>query len=98
MDEAKALKAYLVFYDEPAEKTHDVGLLLDRVAIIEPVFESWRDMADRLTPLATAYRYPGVKDQVRLADFEEAIDDATTILRQVLNFMRLDFQPPDEDP
>src|SRR5271165_1568650 len=75
----KALKAYLVFWDQRVVKIHDIGLLLDQVMTIEPVFETWRDAADRLTPLATLYRYPGLSDDPLPSEFEEALDDATTI-------------------
>jgi HEPN domain-containing protein len=49
----KSLKAFLVYHDQKVEKTHDVGLLIERAAIIEPGFESWLDMGERLTPYAT---------------------------------------------
>jgi len=93
----KALKAYLVFYDERVAKTHDVGLLMDQVVTIEPVFETWRDMADRLTPLATLYRYPGSSDELLPSEFEEAIDDATTIVQQVLTLLPENVHPEAED-
>ena len=54
----KALNGFLVFFDEKVAEIHDVGLLLEQAAKIEPGFNSWHDMADRLTPLATLYRYP----------------------------------------
>jgi HEPN domain-containing protein len=93
----KALKAYLVFYDQRVAKTHDVGLLLDQVTIIEPGFESWRDMADRLTPLATLYRYPGSSDDLLRSEYDEALDDATNIVQQVLTFLPEDLHPLAED-
>ena len=93
----KALKAYLVFWDQRVAKIHDVGLLLDRVTVIEPVFETWRDAADRLTPLATLYRYPGLSDDPFPEEFEEAVDDATTIVRQVLALLPENVHPVAED-
>ena len=94
---AKALKAYLVFYDQRVAKIHDVGLLLDQVTAIEPIFETRRDAADRLTPLATLYRYPGSSDDLLPTEFEEAIDDATTIVRQILTLLPEDVHPEAED-
>ncbi|MGA2704214.1 MAG: HEPN domain-containing protein [Isosphaeraceae bacterium] len=93
----KALKAYLVFYDQRVAKIHDVGQLLDQVMTIEPVFETWRDAADRLTPLATLYRYPGSSDDLLPLEFEEALDDATTIVRQVLTLPPENVHPVAED-
>ena len=39
----KALKGYLVHRDKRVEKTHDVGLLLERAMQVEPLFRTWRD-------------------------------------------------------
>lgn len=50
----KALKAYLVFYDQRVAKIHDVGLLLDQVITIEPVI---RDLAGLCRSADTA-RHP----------------------------------------
>jgi HEPN domain-containing protein len=93
----KALKGFLVFWDQRAERTHDVGLLLDRVVVIEPAFETWRDAADRLTPLATAYRYPGQSDDPLPEEFEEALDDATSIVNQVIAMLPVDVLPEGDD-
>jgi HEPN domain-containing protein len=93
----KALKAFLVYHDERVEKTHDVGLLIERAMTIEPGFGSWLDMGDWLTPYATAYCYPGQEDQPELEDFEEAIDAALTIFRQVLSFLPPEVHPEDWD-
>jgi HEPN domain len=79
------------------EKTHDLGLLLDRAMLIEPVFNTWRDAADRLTPLATLYRYPGLLDDPLLEEFEEALDDATTIVKQAVSFLETDLESETED-
>ncbi len=89
----KALKGYLAFWDQRIERTHDVGLLLDRAQVIEPCFGTWIDAADRLTPLATAYRYPGLIDQPEQEDYDEAIDDARCIVNQVLAFLPPDYHP-----
>ncbi len=89
----KALKRYLVYWDQKVAKIHDVGLLLTQAMTIEPEFDTWRDAADRLTPLATLYRYPGVSDDLLPTEFEEAIDDATTIFQQVLSFLPKNVHP-----
>ena len=92
----KALKGFLVFFDEKAAKIHDVGLLLEHSAKIEPGFDFWHDMADRLTPLATLYRYPTATEDPLKEEFEEALDDAETIVRQVLGFMPPNVHPERE--
>jgi hypothetical protein len=65
--------------------------------LIEPVFNTWRDAADRLTPLATLYRYPGLLDDPLLEEFEEALDDATTIVKQAVSFLETDLESETED-
>ncbi len=88
---------FLVFWDQRVVKIHDIGLLLDQVMTIEPVFETWRDAADRLTPLATLYRYPGLSDDPLPSELEEALDDATTIVGQVLALLPENVHPVAED-
>jgi hypothetical protein len=68
-------------------------LLLDQVVTIEPVFETWRDAADRLTPLATLYCYPGSSEDLLPSEFEEA----TTIVRQVLTLLPENVHPLAKD-
>jgi HEPN domain-containing protein len=93
----KALKGYLLFWDVQPGKTHDVGLLLERAAEVEAGFGSWEDAANRLTPYATFYRYPGEIDEPDCEQIEEAIDDAATIVNQVLAFLP-DAVHPDREP
>ncbi len=90
----KALKGYLVSLDQRAERTDDVGLLIERAMEIEPTFSTWRDAADRLTPFATTYRHPGTDNQPDAEEFAEALDDAETIYRQVLSFLPKEVHPP----
>ena len=89
----KALMGFLANFDQTPVKTHDVGLLVEKAMEIEPVFGTWTDAADRLTPLATAYRYPGDADQPEAEDVDEALDDAETILRQVRAFLPREVHP-----
>ena len=89
----KALKGYLVFWDQPTAKIHDVGLLLEQAAEIEAGFGSWAEMADRLTPYATLYRYPRDIDGPDPEQVEESIDDAATIVNQVLAFLPREVHP-----
>jgi HEPN domain-containing protein len=89
----KALKGYLVFWDQPVAKIHDIGSLLEQAANIEAGFRSWEENADRLTPYATLYRYPRDVDEPEPDQVEESIDDAATILNQVLAFLPDEVHP-----
>jgi HEPN domain-containing protein len=93
----KALKAYLVYWDQRVAKIHDIGVLLDQAMGIEPALVTWQDAADRLTPLAMQYRYPGPDEAPILEEFEEALDDATAIVEQVLSFLPDEVHPAAED-
>jgi HEPN domain-containing protein len=55
----KAIKGWLVYHDISFEKTHDLRLLVAMASEDEPKFSSWFDVAEQVTPYATAYRYPG---------------------------------------
>jgi HEPN domain-containing protein len=89
----KAIKGYLIHSGQPLTRTHDVGDLLERAAVIEPGFLSWSSAADYLTGFAVRYRYPGEETEPIREDVDEAIDYAETILRQVLAFL-----PPETHP
>jgi HEPN domain-containing protein len=80
----KAIKGWLVQNDQRFEKIHDLRLLVSTAEEIEPRFKELYESAERLTPYATVYRYPG---EVFLPDFEEfnqALQDAENILNFVL--------------
>ena len=55
----KAVKGWLVYHDQSFEKTHDLRLLVTLASEVESQFAQWFDVAEQVTPYATAYRYPG---------------------------------------
>jgi HEPN domain-containing protein len=55
----KAIKDWLVYHDQSFEKTHDLRLLVTLASEVESQFTQWFDVAEQVTPYATAYRYPG---------------------------------------
>jgi HEPN domain-containing protein len=54
----KAVKGYLCYRDHPLIKTHNVGELVELAAAYESLFLAWLEAAEKLTPYATAFRYP----------------------------------------
>jgi HEPN domain-containing protein len=73
----------LVQHDLRFQKTHDLEVLMTLAVGIAPRFVAMLDIADRLTPYAVAYRYPG---EVLLPSDEEvsvALAAAKTILEYV---------------
>jgi len=76
----KALKGWLVFHDRRLEKTHDVRMLATLSSSIDPEFSSVFEAAERLTPYAVIYRYPGELLFPEPEEFQQALRDAETVL------------------
>ena len=57
----KVIKGWLIYHDISFEKTHDLRLLVTMASEVEPRFKSWFEVAEKVSPDATAYRYPGEK-------------------------------------
>lgn len=89
----KALKAFLSFYDEPPEKTHDVGALIARCERRESGFHKWVDAAAFLTPYATVFRYPGDLMEPDQAEFDEALQMAAELYEFVLSVLPHSVHP-----
>ena len=72
----KALKAYLSYKQQPIQKTHDVGLLVELCAAIDESFNHLLNDAKILTPYDTAFRYPDFNMEPDKDDVAEAIEKA----------------------
>jgi HEPN domain-containing protein len=72
----KAVKAWLVFHDQPFEKTHDLRLLVAQAAKSESKFKQWFNIAEQVSPYATAYRYPGETLEPDAEEFNKAFQAA----------------------
>ena len=94
----KALKGFLTYSDLSIERTHNLLLLLKKARQIEPCFDNWNDAAARLTPFSTAYRYPGIVDSPDLEQVDQALDDAASIVNQVLNYLPEAVHPETAHP
>jgi len=97
----KALKGFLIFWDRHVLKTHNLVVLVQMAAEVEPCFLTWEEAASRLTPYATQYRYPiALLDELDPEQLDEALDDAASIYNQVLKFLpnQVHPEPPGSDP
>lgn len=90
----KAIKAFLVCHDQRFERTHDLRLLLSLATPFESKFSSLLDAAERLTPYATVYRYPGEVLEPDREEFEEAVKAADEVCRVVLAVLPGEVHPP----
>ena len=76
----KAINALLVRHDVRFQKTHDLELLMSLVLPVAPDFGKMLDIADRLTPYAVLYRYPGEAFLPTAEEVSGALTEAETIL------------------
>jgi HEPN domain-containing protein len=76
----KALKGWLVYHDQRPDKTHDVRLLVTLAAERVEGFSELYDSAERLTPYAMAYRYPGELLSPSIQEYLQAYQDAEIVL------------------
>ena len=66
-------------------KTHDVRLLVELAASIEPGFSAWHEAAEQLTPYAVIYRYPGVDPDPVPDEFIRAVAKAEGLVAFVVS-------------
>jgi HEPN domain-containing protein len=76
----KAIKALLVQNDLRFEKTHDLEVLIARATPVAPGLSKLLDQADRLTPYAVAYRYPGEELVPTAEEFAAALAAAEEVV------------------
>ena len=92
----KALKAYLTLREEPFDWTHSLSVLLDLCVRFDTSFESWRDVAEVLTPYATRFRYPPPPGGPQVPS-ERDVREAVRESRALFDFV-LDRIPPEARP
>ncbi len=93
----KALKAFLIYCDQRVDKTHDLKVLIKKAIVIEARLAQCEDAAARLTPYATAYRYPDFITGPEVEEVEEALNDAAGIYGQVLGILPEEVRPESAD-
>ena len=81
----KALKAYLAYKKQELQKSHDLEFLVECCMQIDSSFEVLYIYSEKLTPYATAFRYPDICLEPDYDDVESAIDMATEILLFIEN-------------
>lgn len=86
----KALKAYLVCYNRPFRRTHDLVELVSLCATLDATFSSLAGIAHELAPYAVTFRYPTEEPTPSLEQAQQRLQWA----RQVWSFV-MDRLPPD---
>src|SRR5690349_19756044 len=72
----KAIKGFFAFKDVLPEKTHDIRVLATLAMSHDPRFSAWVAVGARLSPYATAFRYPGGAVEPGRSEFDQALQDA----------------------
>jgi len=90
----KVVKGWLVYNDIPFEKTHDLRLLVMQASEVEPKFNSWLDVAERVSPYATAYRYPGEMLEPTEEEFFQAFKAANAFYEFVCSLLPAEVSAP----
>jgi HEPN domain-containing protein len=83
----KSIKGWLVYHDQSFEKTHDLRLLVTLASEVEPKFTEWFDVAEQVSPYATAYRYPGETLEPTEEEFQRALKSAGKFYDFICNLL-----------
>jgi HEPN domain-containing protein len=87
----KAVKGWLVYHDLTFEKTHDLRLLVTLASEIEPKFIQWYDVAEQVSPYATAYRYPGEVLEPTEEEFQKTLKAAAKFYDFVCSLLPIEL-------
>lgn len=90
----KSVKGWLVYNDQSFEKTHDLRLLVTQASEAEPKFADWFDVAEQISPYATAYRYPGEVLDPTEAEFQHAFQAASGFYDFVCTLLPIELSTP----
>jgi HEPN domain-containing protein len=89
----KAVKAFLVFCDQPFEKIHDIAKLMNQAAGMEPRLQTLLSRVAPLTRYVAQFRYPSVEIAASEEEFEEALQAAQQLFNFVLSLLPKEVQP-----
>ncbi|MBM4049696.1 MAG: HEPN domain-containing protein, partial [Planctomycetes bacterium] len=94
----KAVKGLLVFHDQRFEKPHDIRVVVMQAASFQQHFWPWVEVAERLTPYASIFRYPAEVMEPSAVEFDRALADATALYDFVLSLLPTAVHPPSAAP
>lgn len=85
----KALKAFLVWKNEPFEKTHNISYLIDLCKTHGLEIDFLRDKAGILTFYAVEFRYPSDELKISKEEADEALEIAKDVWRLISNIISI---------
>ncbi|MBL0158112.1 MAG: HEPN domain-containing protein [Bryobacterales bacterium] len=83
----KYLKAVLVRHQIDFPKTHDIGRLLERIAVVHPVASAALAGSDILTPYGVEVRYPSDAPELLPGEEVQAVQIARQTRDQILTLL-----------
>ena len=89
----KVLKAFLTYHDTPFAKTHDLTELVKLAESVEPAFTMWMETAQKLTPYAVQFRYPGDVLEPESDEARHALQQAAALSAFVLQLLPDETKP-----
>jgi HEPN domain-containing protein len=89
----KALKGFLFWHDVPSRKTHNLVELLDQCVVLDETLTAFSETAQRLTPFAAEFRYPGDVLEPPMEDAQEAFARAATVLDAIMERLPDEVSP-----
>ncbi|MBI5215440.1 MAG: HEPN domain-containing protein [Ignavibacteriae bacterium] len=93
----KAVKGFLVFHDQPFEKTHDIEELLSVAGEVDQRILQWNEAGEYLTPYVSLFRYPGTTLEPTQREFELALTMADDLFRVICSFLPENVHPPERE-
>jgi HEPN domain-containing protein len=90
----KTIKGWLLYHDQSFEKTHDLRLLMTIASEVEPKFTEWFDVAEQISPYATAYRYPGEILEPTQEEFQQALKSAGKFYDFICSVLPIELSSP----
>jgi len=90
----KVVKGWLVYHDISFEKTHDLRLLVTLASEVEPKFDAWLDVAEHISPYATAYRYPGEVLEPTEEEYHRAFKVSSALYEFVCSLLPAELSGP----
>ncbi|MCK8826572.1 HEPN domain-containing protein [Natroniella acetigena] len=79
----KSLKAFIIYKTKSFSKTHNLTKLVKICNNIDKEFKQFKNQAEKLTPYAVEFRYPGDELTPAKKEVEEAIKMAGKIFKFV---------------
>jgi HEPN domain-containing protein len=84
----KYLKAFLLAWSQVPPRTHDVDVLVELCAVIDPDFAQLQQVVEGLTEFAVIFRYPEEwSDEMSATDSQDKAEQVRDLVRKKLGLM-----------